>query len=134
MDYVTVRELREKSGEIWQRLETGEEFVITRNGKPFALLVHTEPAAVEHKLRALRAARFGAAVERIQACAQFLGARIVCSERCQIETAQSGLEDAVEQRVVAGQLHDAVGVHLRPEGTNGLRQPDRVGHLDHRAA
>ena len=52
MDYVTVRELREKSGEIWQRVEAGEEFVVTRNGKPFALLVHTEPAAVEDKLRA----------------------------------------------------------------------------------
>ncbi|MCW5639082.1 MAG: type II toxin-antitoxin system Phd/YefM family antitoxin [Rubrivivax sp.] len=80
MDYVTVRELREKSGEIWQRLETGEEFVITRNGKPFALLVHTEPAAVEHKLRALRAARFGAAVERIQAHAQASGASTLTDE------------------------------------------------------
>ena len=54
MDYVTVRELREKSGEIWQRVEAGEEFVVTRNGKPVALLVHTEPAAVEDRLRALR--------------------------------------------------------------------------------
>ena len=42
MDYVTVRELREKSGEIWQRVEAGEEFVITRNGKPFALLCRLE--------------------------------------------------------------------------------------------
>ena len=61
MDYVTVRELREKSGEIWQRVEAGEEFVVTRNGKPFALLVHTEPAAVEDKLRALRLQAFGRA-------------------------------------------------------------------------
>ena len=57
MDYVTVRELREKSGEIWQRVEAGEEFVITRNGKPFALLVHTEPTSAEDRLRALRLSR-----------------------------------------------------------------------------
>src|SRR5690606_12312105 len=57
MDYITVRELRETSGEIRQRVEAGEEFDITRNGKPFALLVHTEPAAVEDRLRALRLSR-----------------------------------------------------------------------------
>lgn len=66
MDYVTVRELREKSGAIWQRVEAGEEFVITRNGKPLALLVGTQPAEVEDKLRALRATRFGAVLQRIQ--------------------------------------------------------------------
>lgn len=66
MDYVTVRELRDKSGEIWQRVEAGEEFVVTRNGKPFALLVHTEPGAVEDRLRALRLARLGALVRRLQ--------------------------------------------------------------------
>lgn len=74
MDYVTVRELREKSGEIWQRVEAGEEFVVTRNGKPFALLVHTEPGEVEAALRAHRAARFGAALDRIQAHARETGA------------------------------------------------------------
>lgn len=74
MDYVTVRELREKSGEIWQRVEAGEEFVVTRNGKPFALLVHTEPAEVEAALRAHRAARFGAVLDRLQAQARTTGA------------------------------------------------------------
>lgn len=74
MDYVTVRELREKSGEIWQRVEAGEEFVVTRNGKPFALLVHTEPHAVEERLRALRLSRFGDVVRRIQAAAAASGA------------------------------------------------------------
>jgi prevent-host-death family protein len=66
MDYVTVRELRDKSGEIWQRVETGEEFVVTRNGLPCALLLHAEPAEVEDLLRAHRAARLGAVVKRLQ--------------------------------------------------------------------
>ncbi len=74
MDYVTVRELREKSGEIWQRVEAGEEFVVTRNGKPFALLVHTEPAAVEDKLRALRLQAFGRAWDALSCQAREGGA------------------------------------------------------------
>lgn len=66
MDYVTVRELREKSGEVWQRIEAGEEIVVTRNGKPFAILSPTQPSQVEDQLRALRAARFGAALKALQ--------------------------------------------------------------------
>lgn len=67
MDYVTVRELREKSGEVWQRIEAGEEIVVTRRGKPFAILVPTQPSQVEDQLRALRAARFGASIKVLQA-------------------------------------------------------------------
>lgn len=74
MDYVTVRELREKSGEIWRRVEAGEEFVVTRNGKPFALLVHTESSTVEERLRALRLRRFGETVDAIRQQARASGA------------------------------------------------------------
>jgi prevent-host-death family protein len=85
MDYVTVRELREKSGEIWQRVEAGEEFVITRNGKPFALLVHTEPTQVEDRLRALRLSRMAKLVRSIQDDAQASGASLLTNEDIQAE-------------------------------------------------
>ncbi len=85
MHYVTVRELREKSGEIWQRVDAGEEFVVTRNGKPFALLLHTEPCEVEAALRAYRAARFGAVVARIQAAAASSAAGEFSDEQIQAE-------------------------------------------------
>jgi prevent-host-death family protein len=85
MDYVTVRELREKSGEIWQRVEAGEEFVITRNGKPFALLVHTEPTAVEDRLRALRLSRMAELARAIQGDAQASGASLLTDEDIQEE-------------------------------------------------
>lgn len=101
MDYVTVRELREKSGEIWQRVEAGEEFVVTRNGKPFALLVHTEPQAVEDTLRALRLARFGDLVKTIQAEAQASGASALTEADVQAEI------DAVRRERRAGQLPTA---------------------------
>jgi len=58
MDYVTVRELREKSGTVWERVQAGEEMVVTRNGKPFALLIHTEPAQVDDTLKLLRLQAF----------------------------------------------------------------------------
>lgn len=85
MDYVTVRELREKSGEIWQRVEAGEEFVVTRNGKPFALLVHTEPQAVESRLRALRLARLAELVQSIQADAAANGTSQLTEHEIQAE-------------------------------------------------
>ena len=95
MDYVTVRELREKSGEIWQRVEAGEEFVVTRNGKPFALLVHTQPADVEEQLRAFRAARFGAVVQRIQQAAVASGAAALTEAEVQAEIDATRSERAV---------------------------------------
>ncbi|MGQ0619687.1 MAG: type II toxin-antitoxin system Phd/YefM family antitoxin [Panacagrimonas sp.] len=66
MDFVTVRELRAESGKVWEKLAAGQEIVITRNGKPFAIMAPTEPAEVEGNLRALRAARFGAALRAMQ--------------------------------------------------------------------
>ena len=54
MDFVTVRELRSASAKVWERLEAGQDLVVTRNGRPFALLVHTAPADIDAKLAALR--------------------------------------------------------------------------------
>lgn len=59
MDFVTTKELRAESGKVWAKIEAGEDIVITRNGKPFALLVHTQASELEDNLRSLRAARFG---------------------------------------------------------------------------
>jgi prevent-host-death family protein len=111
MDYVTVRELREKSGQIWQRVEAGEEFVVTRNGRPFALLVHTEPGDVERALRAHRGARFGAALERVQAQARASGAADLTHVEIQAEI------DAVRRERVAR----ASGVKSGPRGDAGGR-------------
>lgn len=67
MNYVTVSELRSKPGAIWRHVEAGGDFVITRNGKACALLLHTKPAEVEDRLRAARAARFALLLDRIHA-------------------------------------------------------------------
>ena len=66
MDFVTTKELRAESGKVWAKLEAGEEIVITRNGKPFALMVHTESASLEDDLRSIRAERFAENVRKLQ--------------------------------------------------------------------
>ncbi|CAG0959951.1 hypothetical protein BURK2_00676 [Burkholderiales bacterium] len=87
MDFVTVRELRAESAKVWERLEAGEEIVITRNGKPFALLVHTEPERLEETLRALRAERFAATVRKMQRHAVSLGLDKMTMEEINAEIA-----------------------------------------------
>lgn len=66
MDFVTVRELRSDSARVWDKIAAGEEFVVTRNGTPFAIMVPTKPSEIEDKLRALRAQSFGAALRELQ--------------------------------------------------------------------
>jgi len=65
MDFVTVRELRAESAKVWAKIEAGEEVVITRNGKPFALLLNTKPEELESTLRAVRGERFAATLRKM---------------------------------------------------------------------
>lgn len=85
MDYVSADDLGRKPDEICKRVEAGEEFVVTRDGRPFALLVPTRPEDVDKHLRALRAARFGAAFERLQAQARASGADQLTDAEIQAE-------------------------------------------------
>ncbi len=95
MDYVTVRELRAESGKIWERIDAGEEIVVTRNGKPFALLLHTEPNEVEEALRVHRAARFGAVLDRIHAHVEAKGLDRITAKEIEAEIAASRKERRV---------------------------------------
>lgn len=73
MDFVTVREFRTQPAKVWKKLEAGKDIVVTRNGKPFALLTHTESDRVEENLRAIRAARLAAALREAQRIATLKG-------------------------------------------------------------
>lgn len=73
MDFVTIRDLRVDAGKVWEKLETERELVVTRNGKPFALLTTTRPNTVEQDLKTLRQARAQAAVAAMQRRAAKLG-------------------------------------------------------------
>lgn len=87
MDFVTVRELRTESAKIWDKIEAGEEMVITRNGKPFAVLVHTRPDQLEQTLRAIRDARFQAALDETRRIAREHGLDRMSMEEIDAEIA-----------------------------------------------
>ena len=66
MRFVSVRDLRGKSAQIWKRLAQLREMVITSNGKPIAIISATSEETLEESLSAIRAARAMAAVEAMQ--------------------------------------------------------------------
>ena len=66
MQFVTVRELRSRSADVWRRLAGEQEMVITSNGKPIAILSSVSPDVLEESLAALRRARAVTATEVMQ--------------------------------------------------------------------
>jgi prevent-host-death family protein len=66
MQFVSVRELRSRSAELWKRLDAEPDMVITSNGRPVAILTAVSPEGLEESLAALRRARAVAAVEAMQ--------------------------------------------------------------------
>ncbi len=66
MDFITVREFRTEPGKVWEKLETERELVVTKNGKPFALLTATQPNTLEEDLRSLRQTRLTRIIVEMQ--------------------------------------------------------------------
>jgi antitoxin (DNA-binding transcriptional repressor) of toxin-antitoxin stability system len=57
MKFLSVRDLRGKSAEVWKRLPGEGEMVITSNGRPIAILASVNESNVEESLSAFRQAR-----------------------------------------------------------------------------
>ena len=57
MRFVSVRELRGRSADVWKTLAAEKELVVTSNGRPIALLSETSEERLEASLKALRRAR-----------------------------------------------------------------------------
>ena len=72
MDYLTVKDLR-KTRKLWEKLASERELVITRDGKPSALMISVSPETVEESLREIRRALFSAAVSRVRKRAETEG-------------------------------------------------------------
>ncbi len=66
MRFISVREFRGKSGDVWKQLAEEQELVITSNGKPIAIVSAVSEETLEDSLRAIRRARAMAAVEAMQ--------------------------------------------------------------------
>lgn len=57
MNFYTVRDLRTTPKAIWDSLNTGQEIIITNNGKPKAIMIDIEEGRLEETLRAVRQAK-----------------------------------------------------------------------------
>ena len=66
MKFVTVRDFRTSSANIWKSLPDEQEMVITNNGKPIALLTPLSDRNLEETLSTVRRAKAVSAVKMIQ--------------------------------------------------------------------
>lgn len=66
MRFVSVRELRTKSADVWRELGEERELVITSNGKPIAIVSATDEQSFEQSLAEIRQARALRAVKQLQ--------------------------------------------------------------------
>jgi len=64
--FISVRDLRGKSAEVWRALPAEREMVVTSNGRPVAILASVNDSNVEESLSAFRRARAVEAVATLQ--------------------------------------------------------------------
>ena len=66
MTFISVRDFRNKSGQIWRKLSEDKEMVLTSNGKPIAILSSVSEDTLEESLKVIRQARAIEAVTYMQ--------------------------------------------------------------------
>jgi antitoxin (DNA-binding transcriptional repressor) of toxin-antitoxin stability system len=66
MKFISVRDLRGKSAEVWKELPAEREVVVTSNGRPIAILSAVSESNLEESLSAIRQARASEAVMSLQ--------------------------------------------------------------------
>jgi len=66
MKFISVRDLRSKSAQVWKQLPQEREMIITSNGRPIAIIAATGDSDLEESLSAFRQARAVEAVASLQ--------------------------------------------------------------------
>lgn len=66
MRFVSVRDLRGKSAQVWRRLAVERDMIVTSNGKPIAILTKTDERTFEESLTAIRRSRAMEALASMQ--------------------------------------------------------------------
>jgi len=92
MRFVSVRDLRSRSAELWRDLPDEREMVITSNGRPVALLVAIDESNFEESLSAFRRARAVEAVARLQRDSTRRGTDVISDEEIEAEIAAARRE------------------------------------------
>jgi antitoxin (DNA-binding transcriptional repressor) of toxin-antitoxin stability system len=87
MKFLSIRDLRSKSAEVWKGLEATREMVVTSNGRPIAILSAVTEDTLEETLVAIRRARGVAAVSELQRRSIELGTDALAPEEVEAEIA-----------------------------------------------
>jgi prevent-host-death family protein len=66
MKFLSVRDLKTKSSQVWKELPEEKEVIITNNGRPIALMVPLEETNVEQTISSFRQAKAVQAVHSMQ--------------------------------------------------------------------
>ena len=66
MKFISVRDLRSKSAQVWKQLPQEREMIITSNGRPIAIIAAISDSDLEESLSAFRQARAVEAVASFQ--------------------------------------------------------------------
>jgi len=66
MKFISVRDLRSKSAQVWKELPREREMIITSNGRPIAIIAAINDSDLEESLSAFRQARAVEAVASLQ--------------------------------------------------------------------
>lgn len=103
MEFVTIRDLRLKPGDMWDRLRQQRELILTSNGRPVAVIVGVEEDNLEETVAALRRARAQAAVSRLRRAAAANGTSKVSAAEIEAEIAQTRRERRAAPAATAGE-------------------------------
>jgi len=98
MKFLSVRDLRGKSAQIWRDLPNEHEMVITSNGRPVAVLASVDEGNVEQSLAAWRQVRAMQAIASIQKTSMQQG-----TDRISIEEIDAEIRQARSHRKHHGQ-------------------------------
>ena len=66
MKFVSVRELRDRTAQLWRDLDREKDLVVTNNGKPVAILTATDSDSFEKSLAEIRRCRATDALSALQ--------------------------------------------------------------------
>ncbi len=66
MNFYSVRDLRTDTKNMWEKLSSGDEIVITNNGKPSALMISIPDGDFDETVQAVRQAKAMIALNRMR--------------------------------------------------------------------
>lgn len=87
MRFISIRDLRSRSAQIWKELPQDKEMVVTNNGRPVAILAAVSESNLEEALAAFRRARAIEAVVQLQSRSVAAGADTLTPEEIDAEIA-----------------------------------------------